>query len=304
MESRLASFCLWATLLQSVHITLTAATCYFPNTEETLENYPCNPDVDDSPCCGGGLGNVCLSNGLCLSGDGHLIRGACTNTDWNGCPNICLSASTGGTDLISCSNVTSTDNSYCCDHTNGCCDSAVGRFNVLPSNPTTSASWNVASTRYVVVSQASSTTSSSSTNTRSAASQTATSSTTSTDIEPTETSSVSSSELSTGAKVGIGVGVGVGALMFGILVYILWRLGQTDKLVRGGQQPPDGPASQESKEMVTGNNTDYFQPYQEAPAELSPQAVRRELSAWTPPQELQAHNLHAELPAHRETRAT
>lgn len=42
--------------------------------------------------------------------------------------------------------------SFCCDHDANCCNSGLGRFNLLPSNPTTSATWDVQLTRFVVLS--------------------------------------------------------------------------------------------------------------------------------------------------------
>ncbi|KAK1987079.1 hypothetical protein LZ30DRAFT_703533, partial [Colletotrichum cereale] len=60
-------------------------------------------------------------------------------------------AMTGGTDLISCSNVTGIGTSYCCDHAANCCNSGIGRFDILPAEPQVWATWNRESTRFVVV---------------------------------------------------------------------------------------------------------------------------------------------------------
>ena len=37
---------------------------------------------------------------------------------------------TGGINVISCENVTESNLDFCCDHTDGCCDSGIGRFQV------------------------------------------------------------------------------------------------------------------------------------------------------------------------------
>ena len=140
-------------------------------------------------------------------------------------------ADTGGTNLISCSNVTNADTSYCCDHTdNYCCDTGVGRFDVEPAQPQTWATWNTNSKAYVVVgtmfqptstapSKPASTTVAVTTNrlssirTFSDFSSTATSAATSTSLASTSVSAAStSSGLSLGVKVGIGIGVGLGVL--------------------------------------------------------------------------------------------
>jgi hypothetical protein len=67
--------------------------CYFPDGSGTSDNYPCDPDAEDSVCCGGARGSYCMSNKLCGNGDGNTIRGACTDPDWRTgeCPFFCMS---------------------------------------------------------------------------------------------------------------------------------------------------------------------------------------------------------------------
>ncbi|KAK3328125.1 hypothetical protein B0T19DRAFT_423752 [Cercophora scortea] len=127
--------------------------CYYPNRAHATHDYPCDSDAKDYVvCCGGSLGAVCLTNKLCRSPEMNIIRGSCTDQNWasSGCANYCLSANTGGTDLISCTNTTYTDTSYCCDHTVDCCNTGVGRFDVLPTQPQVWASWDANLLRFVV----------------------------------------------------------------------------------------------------------------------------------------------------------
>ncbi len=145
--------------------------------------------------------------------------------------NCGLGASTGGTDLISCSNVTGSSTSYCCDHQAFCCDQGVARFDVLPSDPQVLARWDTKASQFVAVSQ---TTSSSRT---SSTTSTTTASTTTTSTTPATTSASSSSPsqtpsdtadpapaLSTGAKAGIGVGAAVLAIALAAVAYLLFKL--------------------------------------------------------------------------------
>ncbi|KAK6193929.1 Protein SABRE [Pestalotiopsis sp. IQ-011] len=191
-----------------------------------------------------------------------------------------MSASTGGTDLISCSNVTNTDTSYCCDHTNGCCDSGVSRFTVLPASPTTVATWNSTLSRYV---QLSTSTSSSSTSTTTgtqsekttSGSSTATSSSTSGAASPT--SSSSSSGLSTGAAAGIGVGGAVAAIAIAAAIFFLVRSHRKRRQPKGLELL----GTTESKPAAA-----YGSPPLEAPDNVAP--FRHEMGepARIPPQEL------------------
>jgi hypothetical protein len=129
-------------------------------------------------------------------------------------------ADTGGTNLISCSNVTQTDTSYCCDHTNNCCDTGVGRFIIQPSQPQTWATFNTASTAYVVVGVMY--TSSSTLTPSQPASTTAGATTSST--PPSSTSSSASGSGSSGSgssstlKIGLGVGIGLGVVVIALAI--------------------------------------------------------------------------------------
>ncbi|PTB64867.1 hypothetical protein BBK36DRAFT_1170536 [Trichoderma citrinoviride] len=203
--------------------------CYYPDGSPSSD-FPCDPNAKESACCGSGLGSTCLSNRLCQSNNGNIIRGSCSDKDWSSpaCAPFCLGADTGGTDLISCSNVTNADNSFCCDHTNGCCDSGAGRFNVLPRDPDVFATWNNEASSYRVVGTVYT---GNPTSTSSApAKTTSTTAATTTSSAPTNTSppndSDQSSGLSNGAKIGIGVGVGVGVVLLAAIAFLVWKLRQ------------------------------------------------------------------------------
>jgi hypothetical protein len=71
-----------------------ARKCYFPNSEVSIEDRPCDPDADESVCCGppSDTGGACLSNKLCYSPKtGRTSRGSCTDADWSSpaCLNFC-----------------------------------------------------------------------------------------------------------------------------------------------------------------------------------------------------------------------
>lgn len=255
-------------LLHFVYTALAANNqCYFPNGKVSADDYPCSSDADSSACCGGGLGTICLSNNLCQGPDGAIIRGSCSDKNWDSdsCAHYCMSASLGGTDLVSCANVTQDDTSYCCNGVENCCDSGDGRFSVGPSNPTKVATWNAASTKFVAVSVAtdSSSASTSSTSTLSTRStSTISTSPTSTVADGSDTAAANplgdtntasqssgtsssptaqpSSDLSSGAKAGIGIGAAVGAVLIAALTYTIWRLQKMSKMLgknQVGEQP-------------------------------------------------------------------
>lgn len=78
-------------LMQLSTLVLAVAKCYYPDGEESTTDQPCNSNIDVSPCCGTGLGNVCLSNLLCQGSDGNIVRGSCTDQNWGeGCALYCL----------------------------------------------------------------------------------------------------------------------------------------------------------------------------------------------------------------------
>ncbi|KZL63533.1 hypothetical protein CI238_02888 [Colletotrichum incanum] len=248
--------CLFFCLLQ---IATVVARCYFPNGDNVSGDFPCDQDADDSPCCSVTLGSACLSNKLCRGPDGNTVRGSCTDESWNSpdCAHYCMNADRGGTDLISCSNVTGIGTSYCCDHAVNCCDSGVGRFDVLPVEPEVWATWNRESSRFVVILQTSSkslTSTSilpstiSSIETLASASPTPTvmvptislptggKAQTSTGPMPKPTSSQDDaqegSELSTAAKAGIGVGTGAGALLIAAVAFLLLKVRNNKKAIQ------------------------------------------------------------------------
>ncbi|CAG9982220.1 unnamed protein product [Clonostachys byssicola] len=291
-----------------------ANTCYFPNGKIASDNFPCDPDAEQSACCGGGLGNVCLSNKLCQSSSGNVVRGACTDKNWESpeCAMYCLGANTGGTDLISCSNVTKTDTSFCCDHTTDCCDSGVARFEVLPSRAGTWASWNVASSRYFTVSTSSTRASSSTAtatsttlvSTTSASTSVSSASASSTAISSEGSQNVTSPGLSVGAQVGIGVGVGVGALLVAVIAFLLWKNHKKNQIINDNQvrevsHPPSSSSPWDPSSQSYASST---HPYSHA-GPWPPHHHEQQLLYDNGPKELQDQRwngpvVRAELPAH------
>lgn len=223
---------------------------------------------------------------------------------------LCPGGAGGGTDLISCSNVTGTDTAYCCDHTNGCCDSGVGRFSVLPSNPVTSATWNQASTAYVVVATSSSSTSVSSMPTSStgssSASETSTSNPSSAAVSTTTGTSASSSSsaatgsasestsgLSGSAAAGIGAGAGVGALSLGVGVFFAFRAWKRKKAAGETKSNLDHASSSSRRHEVPMDKNDYPQPYGSGYPPYDSQNQITELPVRsTPRHELAGHTIY------------
>ncbi|KAH6691355.1 hypothetical protein F5X68DRAFT_201757 [Plectosphaerella plurivora] len=240
-------------LLSAVSFSSAAGRCYYPNGAQSFDNFPCDVDAEDGPCCHGSQGWACLDNKLCRGPDGNVVRGSCSDPTWDSpeCSHFCLSASTGGTDLISCSNVTGIDTSYCCDHTVNCCNSGVGRFDVLPSEPQVVATWNRASSQYITVptsSKASSTSSApESTPTTLVSTSAAPSSTpseeTSQSAAPAEstsgpTSGGSEGEMSIAVKAGIGAGAGAGAILVAVIVYLLLKVRRNKRQLQESRAAP------------------------------------------------------------------
>ncbi|KAI1468963.1 uncharacterized protein F4812DRAFT_353003 [Daldinia caldariorum] len=286
--TRLSYFCLQLALFHFFRATFAISShCYYPNQQEAEGDSPCNPNADSSACCGRGIGTICLSNGLCQGPNGAVIRGSCSDKYWDSgnCANYCLGASLGGTDLVSCANVTKDDTSYCCNGAENCCDSGDGRFSVGPHNPTTSATWNAVSTKFILVgitSTSSSTRTASSIPTASLTRESTTSPPGSTTANstisgelpndiPTSTNIVSqpestfnlnqgtatSSDLSDGAKAGIGIGVAIGTLLIVGLIYALWRLKKMkNRLAKDqpGNQNNQAPTFPTSEVLMPPNN--------------------------------------------------
>ena len=63
--------------------------CFYPNGDESPD-YPCDRNGESTNCCGGDIGIACLSNGLCQGPNGNIIRGSCSNDNWDGCARYCL----------------------------------------------------------------------------------------------------------------------------------------------------------------------------------------------------------------------
>lgn len=155
--------------------------------------------------------------------------------------------SLGGTDLISCENSTGIDTSYCCDHQNGpCCDNGVGRFNVLPPHPSTSATYNHQASRYDVLPPSSkssptpsaslSTTSGPKTTDLDGQSPTNQNGPTTTAGDAAQPTKKPSEGLSLSATAGIGVGVGLGVSALAVASYLLWRRYRKNKASRDSTQ--------------------------------------------------------------------
>lgn len=159
-----------------------------------------------------------------------------------------IEADTGGTDLINCQNVTSNARDYCCDHTNDCCDTGVGRFRLdsVGTPVKTIRSSDSTATR-----ELSSATSFRHTTSTSAPRRSTTADSTSTTVAATETTPQASSSsppdtssrLSGGAKAGIGVGAALGAIVVLGVIFWLWgrgfarRKGASEKSSHMGFKP-------------------------------------------------------------------
>ncbi|KAK0718975.1 hypothetical protein B0T21DRAFT_414993 [Apiosordaria backusii] len=241
-----------------VQLSWAAKKCYYQDGREATSDAPCDPDAENSMCCfrGSPHGRACLANKMCQSPDGKTIRGSCTDRDWKSpeCADLCRSVDYGGANLISCSNVTDRDTSFCCEKTEkaNCCDSGIGRFELQPPQPITLAFWDSSEGTYSVVARISTSTSSSTSSTTSASTtpseSTRTSTTTSTGGAK-ETGSGSSNtnegssdtrEGSTGgsdqasaspsgglppaAQAGIGVGVAAIVVLLAVIAWLVWKL--------------------------------------------------------------------------------
>lgn len=206
-------------------------------------------------------------------------------------------ASTGGTDLISCSNVTRTDTSYCCDHQAFCCDTGVARFDVLPSNPQVWATYDARSSRFLVqptttsssstasilpsiLSAATTTTTTASTSTNPSSTAAAAASSSTQQPQPTTTSSSSTAAgLPVAAQAGIGVGAGVLAVLLAAVTYLLWKLRRNKRR----QNPKDSSSS--SNAAASGGGGDSSQAaaahaqgwYYAGPKELPSETARHEM---------------------------
>jgi hypothetical protein len=80
-------------LLSAISLSSAAGKCYYPNGAQSFDNFPCDAEVEDGPCCHGSLGWACLSNKLCRGPDGNVVRGSCSDPTWESpeCAHFCLS---------------------------------------------------------------------------------------------------------------------------------------------------------------------------------------------------------------------
>jgi hypothetical protein len=207
-------------------------------------------------------------------------------------------AQRGGTDLVSCSNVTKTDTSYCCDGYRAfCCDEGVARFDVFPSNPEVLARWDAQKTQFVVVQRPSSSSVSSqatSTGSTLSTSTTTTPPPTGTDL-PTgspnpntgpgsEADSQSQSQpaapsLSVAAQAGIGAGAGVLAIALAVIAFLLFKLRKKKKEQIGGQEQTHQYRGQGPGELYDHKMDVPYPPYNAPPQEVDGRGPRFELPA-------------------------
>ncbi|KAK7966853.1 uncharacterized protein PG986_001130 [Apiospora aurea] len=228
------------------HPRLGCCEVFLPRGKDALGDAPCNPELDTSPCCGGGYGMVCLENGLCLGPKTNIVRGSCTDANWGpGCSRLCLGGSMGGPDLISCANSTGSEGSYCCDHLSNCCDTGVGRFQIQRPRPT--ASWNTQASRFELVAQ-SSTSSSAAT---SAANPTTSSNSPGTQGDPAPTAADATPQsterpaeeqqgLASSTAAGIGIGVRIGFSALAVFGYMALKRYRSNKAISNTQAAPTG----------------------------------------------------------------
>jgi hypothetical protein len=64
--------------------------CYYPGFEAPGD-HPCDPDAEESVCCGTGGGSMCLTNNACVRPGHDMARGSCTDKSWKSgaCPQFC-----------------------------------------------------------------------------------------------------------------------------------------------------------------------------------------------------------------------
>src|ERR1700712_3280621 len=68
---------------------VTKITCYGVNGLAYPNQFQCS---NSHMCCGAGTGTLCLDNRLCQQTDGTLIRGPCSDQDYNvaECAQVCV----------------------------------------------------------------------------------------------------------------------------------------------------------------------------------------------------------------------
>ncbi|KAK4658753.1 hypothetical protein QC762_104320 [Podospora pseudocomata] len=255
--------------------------CYYPGGGESLDDAPCDPDAEVSVCCGRfSSGGGCLSNKLCMGIDGRMSRGSCTDKNWLSpeCPNFCTVLRQGIV-VTPCLNGNDSSTTHCCFLDRICCSDESALFEAPPARPVTTATWNSKSFRYISF-QLQPSTSSSSTKTSTSSLSTAPLTSTSTEstamtasrsITTTEPASSTTTPESTSSPpgnqpqsqpqpqqqqqqpgllppattAGIAIGAILGAALIAAVVYLLWRLNKSQKLleqaVAGNQAPGNTP---------------------------------------------------------------
>ncbi|EAQ83462.1 hypothetical protein CHGG_09866 [Chaetomium globosum CBS 148.51] len=235
----------WAiTLLSLACFSLTEKYCYYPNGQIAVSDSPCNPNADDSACCDGDKGMMCMSNNLCRGPGGTTVRSSCTDKSWDStaCAALCMTENTVPADLTSCANVTGSDTTYCCDnHRVPCCDASIARFDVLPSKPQIFAIWDDSASAYLSINLPGTATTTATTTTSSSPayptdpppSNTQPSSTPS---NPPSPDAASAAALSLAVQAGIGVGAAVLALALAVVVYLVVKLRRNKNAVLAAGQ--------------------------------------------------------------------
>ncbi|KAI4217740.1 MAG: hypothetical protein LQ349_009049, partial [Xanthoria aureola] len=128
-------------------------------------------------------------------------------------------ADTGGTDLISCENVTSNARDFCCDHNDFCCDDGAGRFRLDTAGEPKRTLGSAAST---ATKMPKTSTSTSATSISEATAAVPSGSPSAPPLIP-DPELPSSPGLSTGAKAGIGIGAALGAIIVLAAIFFLWK---------------------------------------------------------------------------------
>jgi hypothetical protein len=72
------SYSLYLCLLTNLAAALNR--CYYPNSKEAVDDYPCDTEAEYSSCCG--AGSMCFSNRSCKGPGRTMIRGSCTDQAW------------------------------------------------------------------------------------------------------------------------------------------------------------------------------------------------------------------------------
>ncbi|KAK4196888.1 hypothetical protein QBC40DRAFT_3836 [Triangularia verruculosa] len=226
--------------------------CFYPGGGESLDDVPCDADAEVSVCCGSSAsGGACLSNKLCMGTDGKMSRGSCTDKTFLSpeCPNFC-SVLRQGIVVTPCLNGNDSSTTHCCFLDRNCCNDESAQFEAPPAQPVPTATWNRILARYVTVRLESSTSLPSTS--KSTGSTDTTAPPTSTTASSTQTTSTSgnvqsqpqqqsSEALPPTTTAGIAIGAIVGAALITAVIYLLWRLNKSQKILEqavvGNQAP-------------------------------------------------------------------